>query len=353
MDKKKALLILLITITSTCIASVGFSAAFFTGDSDINVKDVDISLTSDPTISLGIKNTDGEIVYSDSLTTDSLGSIPVFIPVSSMYKSNWLNDTVTKVDKPTFKEAYRTGKISDPNTYRETSNATEGYFSKEIYLKASHDCYAMVSDTSTFSPNTTENDKIATDLKDTFPSLTHDEIVTNLNTTYKSLRYSFLYNDKDYLIYDPYKEESTLLASPLDINMDGYYDYYSSNGAYYEFLYGEYQNSDKLLYGSNNFNAGGEINKTTTFSAMTKTNVNHIDLNRSILNGLSVAEEDSISSSELKEMRHLFLLKGNEPYRVVLSIYLEGWDLDNTSLAMYGAFNASLTFTLTEETIYG
>ena len=270
-----------------------------------------------------------------------------------MYENSWLNDDVTKIDSPVFKEAYRTGKINRESSYKETAVAEEGYFSKEIYLKASHDCYAMVNETSTFSNNPEANENIAQTLTDAYPTLNHDEIVSNLNTTYKSLRYSFLYNDKDYLIYDPYKEADTLFAGPLDINKDGYYDYYYSNASRYEFLYGDYSNSDKVIYGTNEYNYDDTNFKPSTFVAKTATSANHIDLNKSIENGLVVEKEDSISSSELKEKRHLFLLKQDEPYRVVLSIYLEGWDLDNTSLAMYGAFNANLVFSLTEETIYG
>ena len=352
MKKTSVILGLMLTIISALIVGVSFSAAYFIADTDLYVQDFDISLVGNPTIELGVKDNEGNIKFADSLSADDIGTIPMFIPVSSMYEGNWRNDTVTSVEKPTFKETYRTGKISSEATYRETKDATEGFLTKEIYLKASQDCYAMVSEESSFSPNTAKNEEIANSLVDTFPNLSHDEIVKNLNTTYKSLRYSFLYNDKDYLIYDPYKVEDTIFAGPLDINSDGYYDYYRKDDSYYEFLYGEYLNSDKLLYGTNKFNSDGELPETTTFSAKTRGNVNHIDLSRSVLNGLVVAKENSLSSSALKTKRHLFLLKKGEPYRVVLSIYLEGWDLDNTSLAMYGSFNANLTFSLTEETIY-
>lgn len=351
--KGKRLFALVLSITSVLLMSIGFSAAYFVSDNNLYVNEIDVSLVSDPTLYIGIKDGNGNINYSTSVSTNDLGTIPVFIPVSSMYEASWLNDSASYIATPVFKEAYRTGKINRESSYKETLNATEGYFTKEIYLKASHDCYAMVSETSTFSNNPDANEKIASTLSDVYPSLTHEEIVANLNTTYKSLRYSFLYNDKDYLIYDPFKEKDTLFASPLDINADGYYDYYSSNGGRYEFLYGDYSNSDKVIYGTNEYNSSGSDFKASTFMAKTEAGVSHVDLTKSIENGLVVNKEDSISSSELKEKRHLFLLKQDEPYRVVLSIYLEGWDLDNTSLAMYGAFNVNLVFSLTEETIYG
>ena len=352
--KKRTLLITLgVLLSGITISSIGMSVSWYSQASDILSNDVEISLASDPTLLIGLKDENDTIQYSKHVYTKDLGEIKEFIPVSTMYDSTWLSkvtDETKDTTYPTFREAYTSPKYEDTSTYKMTKDATEGYFQRDIYLLSDKDCYASVSSDSTFSSDTTRNEEIAPTIKEFYPNLTTDEIIANLNTTYKSLRYS-LYDGINYTILDPFKSTSgTTLAGPLDINKDGYFDYYSSNGTGYEFMYGEYTKNDKIIYSTN---ATTDETKLNTFVSKTKDGMLHCDLSASINNGLDAAKENSLSPTEIKAKNHLFALKRDVPYHMVLSIYLEGWDTDSISIAMYGAFTAYLKFIITEETIYG
>lgn len=356
MNKKNILILSSLSIISLIIASLGVSLAWFSASNDVYIAgNMDVSLAGDPTLKLGIKeDQDSDIIYYSSLSNKELNSDVIFDPISTMFSEKWLTNQ-EEIEAPIYKQSYRVGKINDESTYRETKDAENGYFYKDIYLLSDKDCYATVSSSSSFSSDIIRNEEISKTLKEEiYKDLSLEEINSNLNTTYKSLRYSFLYDNNQFLIYDPYKENDTIFAGTLDINKDDYYDYYSLNGSRYEFLYGEYENTEKIIYGTNPNNSNSEL-LTNTFISKTHNNVYHVDLEESIKNGLVVKKENSLSSNDLEtgEMKKIFKLHRDEPYRVGLSIYLEGWDTDSTSLAMYGAFKSNLQFTITEETIYG
>src|SRR5574344_205827 len=350
MRKRILLSTLLVLLAGITISSIGISFSWYAEASDIFSTDVEISLAGDPTLMIGIKNEGSEdIVYSKNVYTKDLGAIDEFIPVSTMYRNTWL-DKVTEENKnttyPTYRECYISAKYEDTLTYKQTPDMSHGYFQRDIYLLSDKDCYASINPSSTFTNDETRNIEIAKTIKDDYPDLTNEEIVENLNTTYKSLRYS-VYDGINYTSFDPFKgEKDTVFCGPLDLNRDGYYDYYPLNGNRYEFMYGDYAKNDKIIYTANSTTSDEKIN---TFVSKTMSGVLHADLSSSILNGLDCNYEGSLGPKEIKTKRHLFALHRDVPYHLVLSIYLEGWDTDSVTIAKYGAFSANLQFMITEE----
>ena len=173
------------------------------------------------------------------------------------------------------------------------------------------------------------------------------------------MRYSILFNDPDeyqYIIIDPNKNDETYYGGLLDNNKNQYYDHFVSDtdGLNYERVYGEIINQDKVVYDeasdidSELENVNEEPN---AFNARHKNGVKRFNLEKSLENGMEIKREEvyDLKDFEGKDKPFTFTLKRDVPKEIVLSIYIEGWDLDSVNYTMGATFISNLTFMIVRE----
>lgn len=364
----KVSFISLITATASSLAVSVF--AFASASSILQVDDLSISTISPAVIKMGVRNTaSGEIDYYDQITSDNLvasgyqGLVDkTFYPVSSSFKDKWLikNDSGTYSDvTPMFTKEYPSnGAVEFPGY----DLSSKDYLSMEIFLKEedlnSRDVNIYLKDL-TVKANNSANLQKAKEL-----SRQNNAVVTEdqLDKIADCIRVSIL-TDTDYYIIDPNKSGTTVLAGRLNVSdADEYYDTYGTNYQDYilscstkEALYGEYTGTyDKLVYDQASDTDSGLTDnslQSSAFNAKTKAGISPLNVAESVKNGIELKEEDSVSSDKLiyasdsSSNTPLVSLSAGESHRIVISYYVEGWDLDCTNLVQYASFTS--TFGLT------
>ena len=346
---------LLVSIITILLTTTGLTVAWYASGLSLQISDIDVSIVTDPTLEIGVKDSDGNInYYKDKLPSEVFKDkyVSLFKPVSSMYSSLFID---SKEDYPVFREKYGHPTYSDETTYKSSNVAKDGYFSIELYLRSDSDVYVTVdsnTERTYFKGDTAKNIEKAKDLVSRYPALTKEEIASRMDEIDHSLRFSLLETSSDnynYTIIDPYKDKDTYFSGSLDIDANGYYDsYIDSSINRKEFYYGEYYNDDKLVYELNE-EATSISGESSTFNAGHNENTYVVNVDKSIENGLVRAKEESVSLTTVSD--ELIALKHNEAKRVVFSIYIEGWDLDNTNVNEYGAFKSSFGFKVSKEYI--
>lgn len=353
--KKDKKLVFGIMVTGVClIAALTSTIAWFNGASYLEVNGFQVSLhNKDISIS-----DDGEN-FVDFLGISEDDYAPDFTPVSSAFSEDWI---LAKDEMPTFMNGYDTPAKAIMGAKEDTSRATMGFFSKEYYIKSNSDVYISLNpEKSIFKGDHEYNTQHYFDAKSNNPlfnGMTDDEIINELDNVCKSLRMSILvlndqdlqpghpdyYKDYKYYIIDPYKESNnpTYLGGLLDSNEDSYYDYIEGKEA----IFGDLSNYDKIVY-DDSLNEDTElVGKNTCFNARTKAEIQHVNIDKSLENGFEIKKENSISLEDAPSKMEI-PISARSPKRFVVSLYLEGWDRDNTNLARYAGFTIEICFMIT------
>ena len=177
-----------------------------------------------------------------------------------------------------------------------------------------------------------------------------EQIEAKLNRIEDSIRLSILVlndtgkeinDDYQYVIVDPHKDGTTNLGGILDIDGDGYYD--SVNGK--EVIYGDVLDSSKAIWKEDVRSEDlGNIGTHSCFDAAHKKGVHELDFEKS--KDMNIVEEHSLSLEELNQFT--FTLQADLSKKIVLSLYIEGWDKDSVDYTMYSHFITSLGFKLVD-----
>jgi hypothetical protein len=382
--RKIAFLTLILGSTASFAVS---TFAFATAMSILQVQNIAVSTINATSVKLGLKNsTTGAIDYYDQLTDDSFtasqGKTIInrgFYPVSSSFKSKWINELSTTDDSNSFPKFTRDyDSNSFPGFPEDKANGKSGwnensnhYLSMEIYLKEEEsDTFQlpvnMYLDSVTLAPDATKNVASAktVDLKE---AVTAEE----LNKIIYSIRVSVLidhYDEDtglysyDYYILDPYKSTETYLAGRLNVaTSDAYYDDYGinfQNGQYTdrEALYGEYQGDFNQIAWDDASSTDSALNDpnsvSTVFNAKTEAGIKPLNIEKTKANGVTLTKEDSMLATDFTYSGNggtkyplAHLTAGGKPQRIVISYYVEGWDLDNIDYVQYASFTSSLKIT--------
>ncbi len=299
-------------------------------------------------ISIGYNSEDFQIGLMKNGTVDYSSAIDVseevkLTPVSSMYESEWYTASdlldLAKVDAtfPKFMSsypAYSDGKLET----HETPYAASGYYQMELYFSSKKDTYVFLDATTSLTANEAQNKAIAAQTGDA---------LSDLNKVADCLRVSF-YGDKGYTIYEPNVASSsaTPFAGRLDVQYnDGYYDYDDSNR---EILYGDYNyRSCALAYDAAN-PSSQEVPTVSTdgFDAITKPGVQALDVAKST--NLVIANEVTYPLGALAlsaaAQHPLLYIPANGVRRMVVTLYIEGWDRDCVNSVNAAAFLAKIVF---------
>ena len=355
---------MLIGVIALSAATVSMAVAWYATSRQLYINSIDITIDADRELEISATR-DGEYVEHINFNENETNGI--FMPVTSAHSSLWLSN---EPDTPTFYDETKFSEIEDASLFDKT---TTGYFSRKIYLRSDDDVYVTINPEKTFIKNyETEfrdyNKEYARRLyneyqlyqDEYYKNLTIDEIEERLDRVIKAMRFSILIKDVDeysYTIIDPLKEGDTLLGGVLDNDVDRYYDYYQVSGTdeYKERVYGEitakpeqYVYDDALTEDSSLID---ESDAPNAFNARHKKGIKRFNLEESINKGLEIKKEEAIDLADFNnEVKpYYFPVYRNTPKEVVVSIYIEGWDLESVNYTMGATFISELSFKIYRE----
>lgn len=348
-------------ITATTIASIAMTVAWYASGNLLGIDQIEITFRGEKNIIAGfdpedIENFKDTIVFNDEVEDK------IYHPVSSMFSSEWLD---AEQDHPTFRTGYTSVSHDDVNTYTKstTLDVEDGYFSKEIYLYCDANVIITLDGEGTsFYADSNANAATANELG---ASEEERELIKNdLDNVVNSLRFSVLIpkeNPEDeyaYYLVDPEKEEETYLCGNLNLNegVSDYYHTYYKDGEEFETFFGEYNDESLLIYNPASSSDSELEGRATEFNAKHKKGVRTVNLEKSIENGFKPKVEQSltlkeadITTAEGQESGIRIKLNAYEPKKIVLSMYLEGWDRDNVGYTQKGQFYADIKFQIGED----
>ena len=360
MKLNKLILSFYIGVISLGVSTLGMSIAWYSSSDFVQIVGIEMVVDSDRDLVISTTK-DGE--YKDSLDESNLMEVHGFAPRTSAHAGDWMS---SKSKTPMF---YDEAVYSSTEFGLVKKVADDGYFSQRLYLKADDDLYISVSADKTYiKPNEAYNENYAHTLfreyqegdNEALKSLTVEEIKARLNGLVNAMRFSLLICDDEdyqYVIIDPHKDGVTYMGGLLDNDVDRYYDSYvsESDDLSYERVYGEIiGDASNIVYDDPlEVDSGfkNEDEDPSAFNAKHKKGVRRFNLEQSKLNGVEIKEEPSMALSEFDTYvkPFHFPVYRNKPKEVVLSLYIEGWDLDSINYTMGATFLSNFTFMIERE----
>ena len=364
--------IIISTLTGTialAALSISLTLAWYGASDRLNVENLEVSVLAKGNLKI---STSPELdTFVENLTNEDLNDLSddfLFAPVSTMHKDLWMSQ---KADKPEFYDSAAKQVLSSGEPYLE--KAEYGFFQRDIYLYTTMNNQFATLDLSSEADGgsffkTGDNFARALDLYNKYHQvwgLELSEIQDKLDSLINCLRVSILLNqgeDYHYYIIDPTKKEGdvTYLGGRLDNDKNNYFDSYQDlNHLHKEVIYGEVNDRSLIEY-DDPVDPDFKDNKNpavvdeasqflgNSFVADSKPSVYTYNKEKSETNGFEIATEDSLSLEQLRtDDRSLLIpLTSGVPTKIVISIYLEGWDLDCINATMGASFNTKLSFKL-------
>lgn len=350
MNKKVVILGSALTIVAAIGLTFSVTFAWYANSSQLNVDSIKISMETERELKL---STSSELdSFKSDLVTEDLDAVDLFAPASTMYKSKWMD---SKERKPRFYDC--SSSLFGIEGKQILKEVKTGFYSQSIYLLANDDVYVTLDTTDCYvNQNDEKNADSARKFVEKDPSLNYEEEKAKLDNLKKSVRISILDPEEEsynYFVFDPYKEKETLLGGILDNDSDRFYDSYRNrnDNKLYEVLYGEVSKNELAIYEEEKDEPTMTTGSYNSFNANIAAGVKHFNLEKSLENGLEIKEENAISFASQEEMDNNFFisLKRDTPKEIVLSIYLEGWDLDCINDTMGAGFISHISFKILRE----
>ena len=374
MRKRRIILSSLLGTVAISAIAVSVTLAWYGASNRLSVNYFDIDIAANDQLKLSLTGEENTFVeHLDKKDLNNLYDDFLFAPVSSMHKSRWMNP---QNDMPIFYDSSNYLTPSDGIPRITEGVAGRDYFSRKIYLRSDLDKYVTLDpDACVFENDEDSNAKHAQALYDAFQdkhpeyNLTVTDIKDKLDNLLKCLRVSILVNVEghySYYIVDPKKEGTTTFGGLLDNSGDGYYDTYDqpvlgNNEVTHHFketVYGEVNDREKIVYG------GFETYPVTesyepglpdqffgnSFEGKRRSDAELFNREASMKNGLEFATEESISLDDLRKDETLIQIPCYKKVatEIVISFYLEGWDLQCINATMGASFNTKLSFKLSK-----
>ena len=360
MKKTKLILTFYVGIIALGVSTIAMSVAWYVASNQLRISGIDISLDVDRDLKIATSS-DGE--FKEHIDYSELEEVGVFMPLTSAYKSSWMS---LKEKMPSFYDETRFSSYEDADL---VVKATRGFYSQKFYIWSDDDVYVSIdASKTTLLANEVYNSSYARTLYEEYQrgddedlkKLTVEDIEVRLNHVVKAMRYSILVpNEKEYSyeIIDPYKNEDTYLGGVLDNDIDRYYDYFKkeSDGEFYERVYGEVKGDKKnLVYDAVSAQDSGYESadeEPSAFNARHKEGVHPVNLEKSKQNNVEIVKEESHSLTDFSGTTkpYHFPVHRDQPQEIVVSIYVEGWDLDSIDFTKGAAFISNLSFMIERE----
>lgn len=353
MNKKRLITGFMISVIGLLSLSVSFSFAWYASSTRLQVRTINITVEESRDFKISTSPELETFKYTLNDQVDDIVKPDVYKPVSSMFSSLWMAE---KAQMPEFRDS----SSSENSRGVAFSDATSGvFFSQEFYLWADDDLWVTIDpDKTQILPDEAKNKETAKKVKNNeiYAGKSEDEIVQDLNDLVNCMRISVLVPDVecyDYKIVDPYKSGETLLGGLLDNLNDQFYDTYydDQKQGYYEIVYGEVYNRDKIVYDEPTHENIEPIGPYSAFNARIKGEAHHFNYEASVANGFRIQQEDSLSMDDLRGVNAKLRIPvyNNVPRKIVLSLYLEGWDKDNINNTMGASFISDIGFKIIRE----
>ena len=368
MVKKNLLITFFLGMLTLSVASLSFSFAWYASASRLLIDAVEISIDADK--ELFISTTKNKEDFVGHLDKSDLREVGSFVPVSSVFSDEWISKPLENPYPKFYDQSFPYTQKGEPDRHE----AYLGYLSQDIYIDCKDDVYVTLDTKNTFITGNTEFIKQQmSELQNNNPSLSKEQIEENLNDLARSMRISILVplmNAEDdyyqYYIIDPNKkvgDKPVEFGGVLD-NMnqkdEHYYDsYVDSDGKSYETVYGDIVGNrrdlikhKRIATTNNHMDKPGE--ERSAFNAIHKEGVYEFDKETS--DTLAKKEgyegiferENSISLEELENHQKDITIpvygRSVGPRRIVISIYIEGWDHAIVNEAAGCSFNLGLQF---------
>ncbi len=333
----------------TFAASVTSTYAWFEVSEHAKVSQLDFSIRDAADFEIGLKNNDGDYDYYRDVNDEILETHfsryrpnSVLHDLSSNYQSLWLNeDTNPETDFPVLRRAY-----ADKDKPHQIYVAQSGYYQFEFFLKSNRDMYLFLDANHCYA-------KPLHDLNATTAAALKNVTAEELDHIVNACRVSF-YSSMGFLIWEPNASvgSTTVFGGALDLNGDGYYDDLDGK----EVVYGEYSDDDPLIYDeAPTADILPSSDTHSSFVATHRAGIAPFNLEKSEAAGLSFAKETTYTLADLSipegagqydsnTMHPLLALKAGVSSRLVVTIYLEGWDLDMIDSIGEGHFTLGLGF---------
>ena len=372
MNFRKVIITSLVGSIGIAVLSLSLSIAWFNTSENLYLDTLVISVSGEQQLRISTSGEDGTFVESLKYKIDEddndLNNAGLFQPVSSMFKSKWLED-----DLKTEPEMYiYTNSAVDAHYAPTPEEAQWGYYKQHLFLYSSSTVNATLdaesliveeinSRNSTYAYELITQEHVKDEYKETHPDWEwdpndpksikeiHDYILSELNKMKYCMRIAILDVELNkFYIIDPYKDGPTLLGGRADLFLNKYYDDYLNEEDHqrYEVIYGEVTGRENAFYHPARDTDSAAPEVYTSFASRTKAGTRAFDL--ALSEGLEIKEEDSLSLEEVEE-KMILPLKSGQPKEIVLMAYMEGWDLDCTNKHMGGNFNIDLQFKISEE----
>ena len=371
MNKRRILLSAIIGAIALTGLSVSLTLAWYAASDRLGIRSLEVSVAS--AVDLKISTSPEIDTFKSAIDLTPTDEEFVFLPVSSLGRTNWQDKNVPEF----FDCSYS---YVSSNGVPEVEKMSYGFFQQKIYLLTNLDYYvtldvnpsgeARENPFSTFTYNDSDNlaraNRLHKQLQKDNPEFNMEvsEIKEKLDSLVNCLRVSILVTEEDhynYYIVDPTKQRTdvTVFGGRLDNDRDGYYDTYEDeNGDRREIVYGEVsETSDrsKIVYSDPIDTSAVEEEKPVvesffwnSFEAESSKKAFTYDEMGSKTNGFALKEEKAYSLEELDSERTELRIPcyANKPAEIVVSIYLEGWDLDCINSTMGASFKTNLVFKL-------
>lgn len=357
MNKKRIILSVVVGCIALATFSVTTSIAWYISSDSLSIDTLNIVVSSDREIKV---STSPELdSFVNDLKDEDLKNTSDdfhFSPVSTIFKDVWMEE---KPEMPIFYDCSYPGAFSSGEPYLNESQ--KGFFRQKLYLLSDGDyLVGLDAEQCVFENNAEANLARAREVLREYPNadMTENEIKERLDNLLKCLRVSILVPDEEhyqYLILDPTKgdDEEVVFGGRLDNDTDGYYDVYSDqNSITKEIIYGQVNDRSLIKYDEPTNNLVEPLEKPfffgNSFTAKSKGSVHTYNAEKSLQNGLQFAKEESTTLEQLNVENPSFFIPcyRNQPREIVLSIYLEGWDLNCINETMGASFNTKLSFKL-------
>jgi hypothetical protein len=340
-------------IVSTLVTT---TVAWFKVADTLIASNIAIDFVKDEGFDIGLTK-DGKTDYYNQVDTTLLTQYysdfdptTPFLDVSSMFQDQWLNDKTVFADaKPVLHNNYLVS--SNPTV---SPVAITGYLQLEFLIHSDKAMTVYLSRDTSLLANTSANEKVAA---------TKGLNADNLNKIQDCLRIS-LYTEKGFFILEPNVDtpSNTALAGRINTNVAGspYYDLDSTN---HEVLYGDYGPTDSskpvtLKYDEASRAAvPSEENLSWWNSGTNPAAVDGgLDIAASESEGnLSISHQktytlkqlglEQTSSTTTNGAPALMDLKAGEDKRIVVTVWMEGWDKDMVDGVGSAVFDLNLAFT--------
>lgn len=320
----------------TLSSSVAATYAWYKVRDFARIDQISMGFSDSAHLQAGLRLEDGTIDYKNVLNEDDFRlADPDYDKnihlkeVSSMFSSAWLNSKET-VKTPVLRRNY-----ASSSSKTMTEPAENGFVQIEAFFRSDVACHLYLDSHTVCRPMERFNAALASENG-------YDE--EELNKVLDCVRVSF-YSEEGFYIAEPGQKTSshTRFGGPLQAHNDqGYFDYEDDK----EILYGEYEGTPKYLPALEEDSP--EPENKSAFNARHKA-------------GVAIVDPDSVDYA-IEETHPLddFLFQGgptagdaiclgtlspDEDYRLVISVYIEGWDLDLTDTLAAGKFSLDLSFT--------